>query len=151
MVINVNMKKFLKIFVPLLLCIGISVCFILFGKVSYDELIRPKFSPPKIVFSIVWSILYAIIFYIVYKSYEDKTIYVLYLFVLLSHTIWNAFFFGFGFYLTSLIVLLIIYFLSWVFTYFIFKRKKLYLYLNLPYMTWLLIALYLNLGVYLLN
>ena len=47
------MKKFLKVLLPLIICIGISSLFIFLGKVSYDNLITPKFAPPGIVFSIV--------------------------------------------------------------------------------------------------
>lgn len=144
------MKKFFKVLLPLLLCIGLSVLCILFGKTEFEQLVTPKFTPPKMVFSIVWSILYSILFYTMLKCINNK-IYLTYILILIFHTLWNVCFFAFSFFISGFIILLVIYFLSWVFMYFLQKEKKLYFYINLPYMIWLLIALYLNLGVMLLN
>ena len=61
-----NLKKFILI---VLLTFLIGGFFTLFVDMNiYDDVIMPKFAPPKIVFPIVWSVLYilmSISFYIV--------------------------------------------------------------------------------------
>ena len=44
------------LFFPLL--IGGIVGFIISGNIDYQNLVRPPFAPPKIVFPIAWSIIY---------------------------------------------------------------------------------------------
>ena len=142
-----NMKKILKIILPLL----ISVVFIMFGKVQYNELINPKFSPPSFVFSIVWSIIYLIFLITLFKEYKDKRIYSLYVIILSMHTIWNFLFFFMGYYLLSVIVIILIYFVSWIFVFYLSLKSKKYFYIYIIYIIWLMIATYLNLSILLLN
>lgn len=145
------MKKFLKVLLPLILCIGISSLFIFFGKVSYDNLIMPKFAPPGYVFSIVWTIIYLIFYFTMNKYYENKNIYNLYLIVLATHIIWNFLFFYLGYFLIGLILLVIMYFISWIFVYYLSQQDKKLFYIYLIYLIWLMIALYLNIGIFILN
>lgn len=145
------MKKHLKILIPLLLCILISSLVIIFGKYNYSTINTPKFSPPNYVFIIVWSVVYSLLYYTMYICLDSKKIYIQYLFILIAHTLWNILFFIFGYFLVSLILLFIIYFLSFVFVYFISQIKKKLFYVNLVYLIWLMIAIYLNFGVVLLN
>ncbi len=147
----ITLKKQIKILLPLILCIVISSLFIFFGKINYENIITPKFAPPKIVFPIVWSIVYFIFYYTMIKSVDYKNVYLLYIILLSLHTIWNFAFFFMGFFLVGLIVLVIIYFTSWIFVYFISQVKKTYFYLHIPYLIWLMLALYLNIGIFLLN
>jgi tryptophan-rich sensory protein len=56
-----------------------------------------------------------------------------------------------GLFLVALLELIILYFTSWVFVYYLSLNNKAYFYLNLPYLIWLLIATYLNIGIMLLN
>ena len=145
------MKKFLKVLLPLIICIGISSLFIFLGKVSYDNLITPKFAPPGIVFSIVWTIIYLIFYFTMNKYYQDKTIYTLYLIVLATHIIWNFAFFFLGYFLIGLIILIIMYFISFVFVYYLSLKEKKLFYIYLIYLIWLMCALYLNIGIFVLN
>lgn len=132
-------------------CIIVSSLFVYFGKIDYSNIVTPKFAPPSYVFSIVWSIIYLIFYFTISKYYENKKIYSLYLIILFLHIIWNVLFFGMGFFLVSLIVLVIIYFISFVFVYYLTLENKKIFYIYLIYLIWLMIALYLNIGIFLLN
>lgn len=143
-------KKFLKVFVPLIICIVVSSIFVFVGLNNFKSLIKPMFSPPSFVFSIVWSIIY-LIFYFTMKNNNDSKTYILYIITLILHVIWNLTFFTLHFYIIALIVLLIIYIEGFVFVYNISKNNKKIFYIYLIYIIWLLIALYLNFGIVLLN
>lgn len=145
------MKKQLKVLIPLLLCIIISVLFIIFGKVNYDNIAMPKFSPPSYVFIIVWSIIYLIFYLTMIKNLSCNRIYILYIIILGMHVLWNFLFFFMGYFLISLILMAILYFTSFVYVYYFSQVKKRYFYIYLVYLIWLMIATYLNIGVYLLN
>lgn len=143
-------KKHLKVLIPLIICVVISSLFVYLAKIDYGSLTKPFLAPKAFVFPIVWTIIY-LIFYLTMIKIEDKNTYILYIIILCSHIIWNFTFFFLGSYLVGFIVLLIIYLLSFVFVYYISKANKKLSYINVPYLIWLLIALYLNFGVMLLN
>ena len=143
-------KKFLKVFVPLIICIVVSSIFVFVGLNNFKSLNKPMFSPPSFVFSIDWSIIY-LIFYFTMKNNNDSKTYILYIITLILHVIWNLTFFTLHFYIIALIVLLIIYIEGFVFVYNISKNNKKIYYIYLIYIIWLLIALYLNFGIVLLN
>ena len=143
-------KKFLKVFIPLIICIVVSSIFVFVGLNNFKSLNKPMFSPPSFVFSIVWSIIY-LIFYFTMKNNNDSKTYILYIITLILHVIWNLTFFTLHFYIIALIVLLIIYIEGFVFVYNISKNNKKIFYIYLIYIIWLLIALYLNFGIVLLN
>lgn len=145
------MKKQLKALIPLLLCIIISVLFINFGKVSYNNINMPRFSPPSYVFIIVWSIIYLIFYLTMIKNLSYNRIYILYIIILCMHVLWNFLFFFMGYFLVSLLLMAILYFTSFVYVYYFSQVKKRYFYIYLIYLIWLMIATYLNIGVFLLN
>lgn len=145
------MKKQLKVLIPLLLCIIISVLFINFGKVSYNNINMPRFSPPSYVFIIVWSIIYLIFYLTMNKNLSYNRIYILYIIILCMHVLWNFLFFFMGYFLISLLLMAILYFTSFVYVYYFSQVKKRYFYIYLVYLIWLMIATYLNIGVFLLN
>lgn len=145
------MKKQLKVLIPLLLCIIISVLFINFGKVSYNNINMPRFSPPSYIFIIVWSIIYLIFYLTMIKNLSYNRIYILYIIILCMHVLWNFLFFFMGYFLISLLLMAILYFTSFVYVYYFSQVKKRYFYIYLVYLIWLMIATYLNIGVFLLN
>lgn len=145
------MKKQLKVLIPLLLCIIISVLFINYGKVSYNNINMPRFSPPSYVFIIVWSVIYLIFYLTMIKNLSYYRIYILYITILCMHVLWNFLFFFMGYFLISLLLMAILYFTSFVYVYYFFQVKKRYFYIYLVYLIWLMIATYLNIGVFLLN
>lgn len=145
------MKRLFKVLIPLLICVIISSLFIFFGKLDYDNLIKPKFAPPGFVFGIVWSIIYLIFFFTMLKLYKYKHIYYLYIIVLVMHIIWNFLFFMMGYLLLSVIFIILLYFISWLFIYNIGLKSKKYFYIYMIYIIWIMIATYLNLSILLLN
>lgn len=142
------MKRILKTALPIIVCVIISYICIHFAKTPYDEMIKPKYSPPSFIFSIAWSIIYIFFYLSLISNTDDKKIYRLYIIVLSTHILWNFTFFLLGYYLVGLIILAIIYFISWIFIFFLSKIKKKYFYMNLFYLIWLLVTLYLNIGIF---
>lgn len=148
-----NMKKIIKfiiyVFGPLILGFIISM---LTNSESYTILNKPFLSPPKIVFPIAWSILYLLMgisFYIVNKD-EIRSI-KNFLIQLILNLIWPILFFNLKLYVLSIIVIiLMLYFVSNMIVDF-YNIKKIAGYLQLPYLVWLIFALYLNIGVAILN
>ena len=69
-----NFKKGFYIFLPIIL--GSIVGFLISGNIDYPTLLKPPFSPPKILFPIVWSIIYLLMgisYYILKKNYYTDT------------------------------------------------------------------------------
>lgn len=143
------LKKIIIIFGPLVG--GIIVGFIA-PATSYKGINKPPLSPPGLLFPIVWSILYLLMgisFYLALnKKYNKKSVFLVQLIV---NYIWPILFFNFRLYtisafwlimLIGLVINMIIKFL---------ETKKIAGILQFPYFIWLLFALYLNIGVAILN
>lgn len=145
------LKKYLKVLIPLIICIVVGSLFVYLGKVSYDNIVTPKFAPPSFIFPIVWTIIYLIFYFTMIKYYDNSRIYNLYIIILIIQTLWNMVFFGLGSFLLALLIIIILYIVSWLFVYYLSKENKKYLYIYLIYIIWLLIATYLNIGIYILN
>lgn len=145
------MKKQIKVLLPLIINVILSSFFIILDKINYDSILKPKFTPPGYIFIIVWSIIYLIFYLTMLKFEKLKNIYFLYIIVLTFQTLWNFTFFLLGSYLLSILILLIMYFISFIFVYQISKENKKISYLYIIYLLWLIVAFYLNLGIFLLN
>ena len=115
---------------------------------------KPELSPPKIVFPIVWSVLYILLGvsnYIINNDRKEETANLIYYIGLAINLIWPFIFFNAREYLLALIwmALLIFFVILMVIEY--FRKNKLAGYLQIPYLNWLLFALYLNYNVFILN
>lgn len=120
----------------------------------YDVINKPELSPPKIVFPIVWTILYILLGisnYIINKNGKKEVPNLIYYIGLGINLVWPFIFFNLKEYLVALIwlIILIIFVITMIIEY--FKINKLAAYLQIPYIIWLLFALYLNYQVFLLN
>ncbi len=124
----------------------------------YGQLILPPFAPPPWLFGVVWPILYilmgiaAYLIYITPASPADKQVSLFYygaqLFVNFT---WSIVFFRFQAYGLSVLVLaLLLVLVTFTMIYF-FDLNRLAALLLLPYYLWLLVAYYLNIGIFLLN
>ena len=143
------MKK--RIFFSLLPLIGgIIVSLIISSSINYSELIKPPLAPPKIIFPIVWSVLY-ILLGISYFIVNDKKVDETYLKGLLVNLLWPIIFFVFKLYFVSFLWLLLL--LLFVITLYIefYKINKIGALLQWPYIIWVIFALYLNFGIFVLN
>lgn len=145
------LKNALIIFLPLILA-GITSPFIMTNR--YKSLVRPPLSPPGWVFPVVWSILYLLMgisYYMAKNSIRDCKTKVIYYLGLAVNLMWSFIFFNFEIYFLAavwigLILGLLIYLMAQY-----YQIKKGSAYLQIPYFIWLLFALYLNIGVFILN
>ncbi len=149
-----NIKKFILAFSLVIIVWLLSGILTQNSTGIYKELIKPMFSPPGYVFAIVWPILYLMMaysLYLVLKSdytQEDINIFIL---QLLFNFFWPILFFVFEFYLFSSVWLLILIGLIVINISKFYKVNKTSAYLLIPYLSWCIFALYLNLSIYILN
>lgn len=128
------------------------------GMKMFEELVKPKFFPPGIVFPIVWTILYTLMGISSYliitsgasKAKTEKAL-MLYWYQLAVNFLWPTFFFNFGWYLFSFLWLVLL----WILVFFMIlafaKIDKRAAILNIPYLIWLTFAGYLNFAIWWLN
>ncbi len=125
---------------------------------DYANLNLPPLSLPSIVFSIVWPILYLLMSIALYITANSKSPqpqkslgYVLYGLQLIFNFTWTLFFFVFGFYTFSAIWLAILILIVALCTFVFFKINSTAGKLMLPYLIWLVYAVYLNICTAILN
>lgn len=147
-----NLKKLIiSIIIPL----GLGIITSLLIKTDmYNVINKPELSPPKIVFPIVWTILYILLGisnYLINKNGKKEVPNLIYYIGLGINLIWPFIFFNLKEYLIALIwlIILIVFVVTMIIEY--FKINKLSAYLQIPYIIWLIFALYLNFQVFLLN
>lgn len=122
----------------------------------YSGLVKPPLSPPSWLFPLMWAILYALMgasAYIVYYADKDgrKNNLILYGIQLFFNFIWSIIFFRFRLIGVSVAVILILIVLVIRMIMQFRKSNKIAGYINIPYLIWLIFALYLNIGVFILN
>lgn len=155
---TLNLKKLV---ISLLVTFGAGFLAYFFSRDAmqdYANLNLPPLSPPSIVFSIVWPILYllmSIALYIVSNSkapQPQKSLgYILYGVQLIFNFTWTLFFFVFGFYTFSVVWLVALIILVAICDFVFFRVNSTAGKLLLPYLIWLIFALYLNIGTAILN
>lgn len=152
---RVNWKK-------LLLCIAIPLAVgglaaLLSGGMgeAYMSYIRPPLSPPAWVFAVVWPILYALMGYASYlvaeAPGEKKKPLILYALQLAINFLWPIVFFRFQSIVGGLIVLIVLWVLVLLTIRAFADTSERASDLLIPYILWLSFALYLNLGIFILN
>ncbi|MGN0677623.1 MAG: TspO/MBR family protein [Ruminococcus sp.] len=122
----------------------------------YSELVKPPISPPSWLFPLMWAILYALMgasAYIVYYADKDcrKNNLILYGIQLFFNFMWSIFFFRFQLFGVSSVIIFILILLVIRMIMQFGKSNKIAGYINIPYLIWLIFALYLNIGVFILN
>lgn len=143
------MKKFIIILVFTFLVGTFTSWFI---KPSISGLALPPFYPPTILFPIVWTILYILMSISLYlASKNTNSVYPIYIAQIIVNSLWTVIFFGlrlftFGYLWIILLITLVI-----IMMYKFYKQNKISMYLLIPYLIWLFIALYLNIGIAVLN
>jgi len=146
----------------LLVCLAIPLAVgglsaLLSGGMQQD-FAQPPLSPPGWVFPVVWTVLYLLMGYASYRVLVSdapqgtvRKALLFYLIQLGLNFLWSPVFFGLGWYLAALFLLLAL----WVTIYLTMKLfadiDELASDLLLPYLLWVTFAGYLNLGVFLLN
>lgn len=118
----------------------------------YNSLVRPKLSPPGVIFPIVWNILYLLmsVAVIMVKNNNEDNLKIYYIQLVLN-ALWTPIFFLFKLYYLALIELIVLLVIVIYMTYKFSQNNKSTLYLLVPYIAWLLFALYLNLFIAIYN
>lgn len=145
-----------RIIYSLLPIIGGSIIgLITSGYIDYQNMVKPPFSPPGIVFPIVWTILYILMgisYFLATKEDENnKELDQIYLLQLFVNFLWPIIFFVLGMYFTAFLWIILLLILVIVMIKELLKNNKISGYLQLPYFIWLLFATYLNISITLLN
>lgn len=123
---------------------------------DYNKLIQPPLAPPGWLFPIVWTILYILMgisSYIILESNssDKESALKIYFIQLIINGFWTIFFFALKWRLfSSLWLILLIIFIILMIVRF-YKINKTAGLLQIPYLLWCLFALYLNIGIYILN
>ena len=126
------------------------------SSAGFNNINKPNFVPPAIVFPIVWIILYTLMgisSYIIYesKSQNKKQALIFYGIQLVLNSLWTLFFFRKKWFLFSFIwILLILVFVIIMFFKFL-KISKTAAFLQIPYIIWLIFASIICYNVLLLN
>lgn len=122
----------------------------------FDNIEKPWFAPPAILFPIVWTILYILMgisSYLVYKSDSEykRIALILYGIQLVLNALWSMIFFRFENFLLAFIWLILLIVLVILMVYYFCKADKRACYLQIPYLLWLIFASILNYSIYTLN
>lgn len=140
-------------FIVLSLGVGALAAFFTRNNMDiYDDIISPPLSPPMWVFPVVWNILYVLMGIsaaMVYKQHKEQ-LGVFYT-QLAVNFFWSIIFFNLRMFLLSSIwlVWLIVLIVSMIRNFRAVDIRAAYL--QVPYLLWCLFALYLNIGIYVLN
>lgn len=153
------MKKYKYILLNVAISLGIgalSAFFTMNSMALYQKINRPNIAPPGYIFPIVWTVLYVLIglsSYLIHRSKDDhkESALILYYFQLALNFIWPIIFFNYQNFLLALAVLLGLNISVIILIRLFYKIRPLAAYLLLPYLGWILFALYLNFWIFLHN
>ena len=152
---KINLKK-LIFYIGITVLIGSFPSFFIKIGDTYKSLNRPPLSPPGIIFPIVWTTLFILMGISIYRvimtnSNKKSEARLIYFIQLIVNALWTPIFFGFRNYFLGFlwIIMLIILVITMIIMF--NKIDKISAYLNIPYLLWLVFALYLSFSVFILN
>ena len=159
MKVNNTRQNYISYILSVLLALAVGA---LSGLISggsmmqYETLIKPPFSPPGWLFPVVWTILYVLMGIAAAKVWNSRhaerdTALTLYGVQLAVNFFWPIFYFLFGARLLALLWLVLLIYLVFLNLKYFNEISMSAAWLLLPYFIWLIYALYLNFGTYLLN
>ena len=148
---KVDLKRLIVSFSIVAILVLLSMIFTKNTMDFYKEINRPELAPPAILFPVVWTILYSIIAITLYYFRDNKEIKTSIIINLVINVIWPILFFRFKLLFFSAIWLILIIISLILALKKISKVDKRFLYLNLPYLFWLIFAFYLNFMIFILN
>lgn len=140
-------------FIALCLGVGALAAFLTKDNMNiYEDIVSPPLSPPMWLFPVVWTVLYILMGIsaaIVYREY--KSVPGVFYTQLAVNFLWSLIFFNLRMFLLSSIWLVLLIFLIWR----MIREFRVYdiraSYLQYPYLVWCIFALYLNIGIWILN
>ena len=127
------------------------------GVNNYTEnLIKPSFAPPSILFPIVWTILYILMGYSSFLVYDSmschkNTCLLLYSLQLFLNFIWPIIFFNLEARLFAFLFIILLDIVVLLMIYCFYGINKKAALINIPYFIWLIFASVLNFFFYFLN
>ncbi len=126
-------------------------------NIWYKSLIKPPLTPPDSYFPVAWSILYTLMgiaFFIVLlkpDSVDKLKAIGLFLFQLILNFMWSYVFFKLQSPLLGMIDVVFLFLILLITMYYFFKVSKIAGFLMIPYLLQVIFAIYLNLGILILN
>lgn len=158
MVLKINLKKLLICILIPLIAGGLSTLIVGSDIKIYGTVIQPPLAPPSWLFPLMWTVLYILMgisLYLVRSSnaddYSVKAATNVFAVQLFLNFIWSPVFFKMKLFLAAFFILIAMLVTVIVMTVRFYKISKPAGLLQIPYIIWLIIAGYLNMGVYLLN
>lgn len=139
--------KYLVVFLPLILGTLSS----LYINTNIETLTLPPFYPPNYIFGVVWSILYLIMGISIYLNRYSKRCIFLFTIQLIINLSWPFIFFNLKYYGISIFIMMLLLITVLIMLLCFYEKKKATAIINIPYFIWILIAFYLNCGIYFLN
>lgn len=122
----------------------------------FAELNKPPMSPPAWLFPVAWTVLYVLMGIasariVLIKGDDSKKLLVVYAFQLVFNFFWCILFFNLSNYWLAAAWLLVMWILVFMFTFISRKVDRIACICFVPYIIWCTFAMYLNIGVALLN
>ena len=158
MVLKINLKKLLICILIPLIAGGLSTLIVGSDIKIYGNVIQPPLAPPSWLFPLMWTVLYILMgisLYLVRSSnadgYSVKSATNAFAVQLFLNFIWSPVFFKMKLFLAAFFILIAMLVSVIVMTVRFYKISKPAGLLQIPYIIWLIIAGYLNMGIYLLN
>lgn len=144
----------LCILIPL--AVGGLSAYLTRDTMNYNQIVKPDFAPPSIVFPIVWTILYVLMgisSYIILISDNEWKQSALnwYAIQLLFNFVWSIIFFNLQNYLFAFLWLIGLIICICIMIVKFYKISPIAAYLQIPYLLWCIFAAYLNFNIYILN
>ncbi len=141
------------------LAVGLLSALLTMGSMDiYKSIVQPPLAPPGVLFPIVWTILYVLMGVgsaLIYNSDAPKKEKVqalfLYALQLAVNFFWSILFFNERLFLSSFVLLLLLWGLIIAMIVSFAKINKTAAWLQFPYLLWVTFAGYLNSAIYLLN
>lgn len=135
---------------------GVTGMMVYHGMPTYQQLEKPSFTPPDVLFSLVWNLLYLLMgvgaarVWLTQKPERQKCL-LPFALQLMVNFFWSVWFFGPGWYLLAFLwLLLLLWLILWMMASFA-RVDLLAARLQIPYLLWTGYAAVLNFGVFLLN
>ena len=157
-ILKINWKTLIFFVAIPLLVGGVASLISRESMAMFDRLTKPPLAPPGWLFPLVWTILYTFMglaSYLVFTSQKDqneiKLALQIYTLQLAFNFFWTILFFNFELYFFAFFWLLALLALLILTTILFYKVSKPAAYLMIPYIIWVTLAAYLNLGLALLN
>lgn len=123
----------------------------------YSNLNKPPLTPPAAYFPVAWAILYtlmAVSFFVILSKPSTREKYIavnLFLIQLMLNFIWSYVFFELKSIILALINVILLFIFLCLTVYYFYKISKYAALLLVPYLLQVIFAIYLNLGILLLN